>query len=66
VAQTVMRGALADLVGMGDGLRVMWGSFGFTERRSVLAAVVDRVTVAPTVRANNRFDPRRVDLTWRI
>ena len=57
--------ALRAVVGGGSALRASWDQLSFDRRRAVVAAVLDRVTVAPTERANNRFDASRVDLVWR-
>jgi site-specific DNA recombinase len=54
------------LTGMEGGvLREAWGEMTFDRRRAVIAAVVERVTVGPAVKGRNRFDPERVDVTWR-
>ncbi len=42
-----------------------WGRLTFDQRHAVAAAVADRVTVGPAVRGRNRFDPDRVEITWR-
>ncbi len=46
-------------------LRASWTELSTDRRRAVLAAVVERVTIGPAVRGRNRFDPERVDVTWR-
>ena len=54
------------LTGMEGGvLREAWGEMTFDRRRAVIAAVIERVTVGPAVKGRNRFDPERVDVTWR-
>jgi hypothetical protein len=46
-------------------LRQKWSSLDLAERRAIVAAVIERVTVGAGVRGLNRFDPRRVDIGWR-
>lgn len=53
-------------VGRGSALRDGWAGLDLDRRRAVVASVVDRVSIAATTRANNRFDPERVDVTWRV
>lgn len=51
-------------VGRGVALRAAWEDLSLDQRRVVLARVLERVTIARTTRANNRFDPARVTTTW--
>lgn len=53
------------LDGATEGFRARWAELSFDRRRAVLAAVLDRVDVAPTERSNNRFDPSRVSVAYR-
>lgn len=57
--------ALSPYVGAGDVLRTSWPELSPGQRRSILAAVVDRVTIRPATRRGRVFDPERVDVTWR-
>jgi hypothetical protein len=56
--------ALDGLDGPGA-LRAAWPELPLTRRRAILAAVVDRIVIGPARRGYNRFDPERVDVTWR-
>lgn len=47
-------------------LREQWPTLGLDRRRLVLGALVDAITIAPTTKGGNRFDPLRVDITWRV
>lgn len=45
--------------------RDRWASLDLDQRRTVLDAVLDRVTLGPAVRGRNFFDPDRVSYVWR-
>jgi site-specific DNA recombinase len=72
----VLRSELAaDLVDSGVGdrfgepgeLRRAWPTLTFDRRRAVLALAVESVTISPTTRATNYFDPERVEaIAWRV
>jgi site-specific DNA recombinase len=61
-----------DGVPTGEGeLAVAWPAFPLARQRAILGTVLESVTVAPTSRANNRFDPGRVlppdgEVRWRL
>lgn len=57
-------GALAAYVGPGA-LREAWPGLDENRRRAVITAVIDHVTITPAARQGPRFDPNRVDVTWR-
>jgi site-specific DNA recombinase len=66
------RSASAELVGQGSALRERWSlpdddlsALSLDQKRAVIATVVESVTVARTTRANNKFDPDRIDVVWR-
>jgi site-specific DNA recombinase len=42
-----------------------WDDLTFEERRQVLSAVVDWITVAPATRGRHFFDPTRLAVNWR-
>jgi Site-specific recombinases, DNA invertase Pin homologs len=54
----------ANVFGDIDDLRSRWDGLSLDRRRAIISAVLDRVTLGPAVRGN-RFDPTRVDVTWR-
>ena len=56
---------LDGLAGKSAGLRAAWSGLSFERRRAVVSTVVEQVVVGPAVRGRNRFDPGRVDVTWR-
>jgi site-specific DNA recombinase len=45
--------------------RTRWPEVGFDQRRAILAAVIERVTIGPGRRGLNRFDPTRLAIAWR-
>lgn len=47
-------------------LRQQWPELDLEQRRAVLGQIVDRIIIAPTTRADNRFNPARVDVTWKV
>ena len=57
-------GALAAYVAPGA-LRQAWPDLDVQRRRAIIAAVVDHITVTSATRRGPRFDPNRVDITWR-
>lgn len=50
---------------VGGKLRRGWPRMTLDQRRAVIGALVDQVTIAPTTRAAGRFDPQRIDVSWR-
>jgi site-specific DNA recombinase len=51
----------------GEELRATWETFDPDRRRSIIAAIVDRVTVRPIGRGARSVDhPERVDIRWRV
>ncbi|MFZ6005449.1 MAG: recombinase family protein [Actinomycetota bacterium] len=49
---------------VGRGLAETWGDLIFGQQRAAVEAVVRRVTIAPTTKANNRYDEDRVSIDW--
>ncbi|MDQ6837552.1 MAG: zinc ribbon domain-containing protein, partial [Actinomycetota bacterium] len=47
-------------------LRRQWPELDLEQRRAVLGQIVDRIIIAPTTRADNRFNPARVDVIWKV
>jgi site-specific DNA recombinase len=48
-----------------DALREAWDVRGLDWRRSLIAAVVERIELKPAVKGRNFFDPNRVLILWR-
>lgn len=46
-------------------LRAEWPQMALPRRRLILGAIIDKVMIAPTTRANNQFDPQRVNVVWK-
>jgi len=57
-------GPASQWVGHGGPLRATWAALDLERQRAVVTSVVERITIAPTSRANNRFDPERVRVDW--
>ncbi len=57
--------ALAGQIGNSSELRERWGSLPLTRQHTIVAAVLDHITVAPARRGYNRFDPSRFTPVWR-
>jgi len=47
-------------------LRLRWPELDLEQKRAILGQIIDRITIAPTTRAHNRFDPQRVSVRWRV
>jgi DNA invertase Pin-like site-specific DNA recombinase len=47
-----------------NALRREWSELTLTRQRSLVAAVLDHVAIAPAVRGRNKFDPARVTPFW--
>jgi DNA invertase Pin-like site-specific DNA recombinase len=63
-ADTGVRALQANLDHPG-GLRAAWADLGFDRQRAIVEAVIEAVVIAPAVKGRNKFDPDRVDVTWR-
>lgn len=51
-------------VDLSQGLRAEWEAMSLDRKRSIITAVVERVTLAPATGVRNRFDPSRVNVVW--
>jgi DNA invertase Pin-like site-specific DNA recombinase len=62
------RGRFAELPTGREALRMWWDEADLEQRRTLLAAVIDHVVVAPAGEIRHRFDPARVpagNVVWR-
>jgi hypothetical protein len=50
----------------GAEVRAAWDAAGFSWRRALLAAYIDRVILLPCLRGRNKFDPTKVKIIWRV
>lgn len=65
LARTQRTAALAELPSGAEALRSAWDSRPLDWRRSLVAAVIAEVTIAPVrVRGRSVFDPERVGIAW--
>lgn len=68
-AQTRMRVAAFD--GDGSALAEVWPEpgleqkWGLEQKRSVIGSVIDRIVIGPATRGLGKFEPERVDISWR-
>ena len=58
--------AIDSFLGQVGALGGAWPELTLERRRAVIAAVVDTISIGPAVRGINRFDPDRVDVTWKV
>ena len=66
VAGRVTEDAAVAYAGKGASLRKRWPDLSTDQRRAVIGAVVEAVTIAPVTRRDNRFDDKRVSITRRV
>jgi DNA invertase Pin-like site-specific DNA recombinase len=59
-------GPAGTYAGRGDALRQAWDGLDVDRRQTIVASVVDQVTVSPGRRGLNRFDPGRFAIAWRF
>jgi hypothetical protein len=55
-----------DYAGNSQALRDAWADLDLPRRQAIVATVVDHVVVNPAVQGRNRFDPSRLDVSWRL
>lgn len=65
LARLTRTGPLTGLVGTGTDLRTKWEGVALTSQAAIVAAIVDRVVVAPAL-GSRVFDPNRVEIIWRL
>ncbi|MGC1237850.1 MAG: hypothetical protein WA860_03565 [Acidimicrobiales bacterium] len=66
MGQLIGSSALENYVGNAAHLRAQWANLAPDRQRSIIGALVDRVTVNPAVKGRTSFDPTRFEVTWRI
>jgi DNA invertase Pin-like site-specific DNA recombinase len=66
VSRLTNTSALAGYVGDAAALRAAWETLPLTRQRAIVAALLDRVVVAPAVPGRTTFDPRRLEPVWRF
>ena len=66
LAASTQTSALEGFVGSLEDMTTRWGVFNTSQRRAVVTAVLEKVTVHPaTVMGRNRFDSDRLEPVWR-
>ena len=66
LARTTGRHTLDRLPSGGQAVAEAWAAADLDWRRAVLGAVVERVVLQPARRGVNRFDPKKVEVLWRV
>jgi site-specific DNA recombinase len=66
MSQLVGSSALEGYVGNSKHLRAQWVELAPDRQRSIIGAIVDHVKVNPAVKGRTRFDPDRLEVTWRV
>ncbi len=56
---------LVDIPSGGEATRTAWADNDLEWRRALLGTVIERVVLNSAVKGRNRFDPDRVEITWR-
>jgi hypothetical protein len=65
-AAAIRKTNVTDQLARPDVLRREWPEMTFDRQRIVLNAIIERITIAPTTKAGNKFNPDRVDVKWRV
>ena len=55
-----------DYAGNSQALADAWTGLDLARRQAIIATVVDHLVVNPAVQGRNRFDPSRLDVSWRL
>lgn len=63
--QAQLRGRSVGWTGSGEMLRASWQELDIERRWVILDSMIERVTITATSRADNRFNPERVNVIWR-
>lgn len=66
VAESVAAEAAQPAIDNLDGLPAEWEGWEIGRRRALLDRFVDHVTITPARHSRGKFDPERIDVTWRI
>jgi hypothetical protein len=66
LAKVTRTGTLEEYAGHGGETRDRWASFDLSRQQAIMAAMLERVVIAPAARpGSNRFDENRVSAVWR-
>lgn len=58
--------ALEGYVGNAEHLRAQWADLTPYRQRAIIASLVNHLTINPGIRGRTRFDPSRIEVTWRV
>jgi len=47
-------------------LRQRWPDLDLDQRRAILGQIIELIVITPTTRADNKFNPERVGVTWKV
>ncbi len=59
------RSLLSEVPDTEKGLSEWWDAADLLERRALVASIVEKIVIAPAIKGLNRFDDRRVSVSWR-
>lgn len=57
--------SISPWIGRGENLKDEWNGMSLSAQRSIIGAVFDHITIQPSQRGANRFDPARVVRVWK-
>jgi site-specific DNA recombinase len=66
LARTNGHGILNQLVNAGAEVQRLWDTKGLDWQRSVVGALIDHITILPTVRGERHFNPQAVEIRWKF
>jgi hypothetical protein len=66
MGQLIGSSALDNYVGNARHLRAQWSNLAPDRQRSIIGALINRVTVNPAVKGRTAFDATRFDISWRV
>jgi hypothetical protein len=65
-AEAIRKINMTDQLARPNVLRQEWPQMTLDRQRLVLNAIIERITIAATTKAGNKFNPDRVDVKWRV
>lgn len=66
MGQLIGSSALDNYVGNARHLRAQWSNLAPDRQRSIIGALINRITVNPAVKGRTAFDATRFDISWRV
>jgi site-specific DNA recombinase len=66
LARTQQSRVFVDVPRGADALRREWATKGLDWRRALVAALIERIDLAPAIKGQNFFNPDRVKVVWKV